>query len=89
MGPDFNGNQKTTKKFPTRVTKKDKKIQTFLAHTKNAKKGSQIQSQKKSFLLKCQKFFKELKNGVLKYSLTSDDIIIIGNSDIVWVHYYW
>ena len=57
MGPDFNGNQKTPKKFPTRVTKKDKKIQTFLAHTKNAKKGSQIQSQKKKISTKVPNFF--------------------------------
>ena len=25
MGPDFHGKQKTTKKFPTKVTKKNKK----------------------------------------------------------------
>ena len=55
MGPDFNGNQKTTKKFPTRVTKKDKKIQTFLGHTKQRKKGSQINCHKKSLQLKWQK----------------------------------
>ena len=89
MGPDFKGNQKTTKKFPTRVTKKDKKNSNLSCTHKKYKKGFSNTVSKKSFLLKCQKNFKEFKNGVLKYSLTSDDIIIIGNSDIVWVHYYW
>ena len=48
--------KKPQKKFPTRVTKKDKKIQTFLTHTKNAKRGSQIQSKKK-FSTKVPNFF--------------------------------
>ena len=58
MGPHFLGSQKTTtKKFPTKVTKKDnKKIKPFL-DIKNQKQGSQILCHKKSLQLKWQKKF--------------------------------
>ena len=54
------------KKFPTKVTKKDRKIQTFLGHTKNTKKGSQIQCHKKNSTKVAQNIFKKIKKGFLQ-----------------------
>ena len=59
MGPDFNGNQKTTKKFPTRVTKKDKKNSNLSCTHKKYKKGfSNTVSQKKFSTKVARKFQK-------------------------------
>ena len=48
MGPDFHGGQKTTKKFPTKVTKKGQKISNLTWTHKKIQKGfSNTVSQKK------------------------------------------
>ena len=54
-GPDFHGSKKIQKKFPTKLTKKDKKkFKPFMDTQKNKKGFSNTVSQKK-LLLKWQK----------------------------------
>merc|ERR1711873_210995 len=83
----FMANKKQQKKFPTKVTKKDKKkFKPFLdTHKKIQKKGFSNTVSQKSLKLKWQKKLKKK----IQLSLNSDDIIIIGKSNRMWVQCFW
>ena len=67
----FMANKKQQKKFPTKVTKKNKKkFKPFLDTQKNSKKGSQIQCHKKKVITKVAKKIKKTKKGFSNSALT-------------------